>query len=140
MPTDTTAAPASCRTCGRRCTPYRWGACRRCYERMTPGQRAALSRRRVIPGRPQCLHCRVRPQCKPRGLCSVCNDDRQVRDCYAFLTSDKYRTRGTAHSKPQRIPEPTATYPGTPERLAVLEARAAAGECLFHPEDAVREG
>lgn len=33
--------------------------------------------------------------------------------------------------------EPTTALPGTPERVAVLEARVAAGLELFHPEDYV---
>jgi hypothetical protein len=31
---------------------------------------------------------------------------------------------------------PTTAAPGTPEKLAVLESRAAAGLAIFHPADA----
>lgn len=33
-------------------------------------------------------------------------------------------------------PEPTAAAPGTPEKVAVLEARAAKGQRLWNPADA----
>lgn len=35
-------------------------------------------------------------------------------------------------------PSPTTAAPGTPEKLAVMAARYAAGQALFHPDDAIR--
>lgn len=37
---------------------------------------------------------------------------------------------------PSLTPEPTTHPPGSPGKLAVLIARAAAGEVLWHPDDA----
>jgi hypothetical protein len=37
----------------------------------------------------------------------------------------------------RRMPDsPTSAPPGSPEKVAVLEARAARGEILWHPDDA----
>lgn len=36
-------------------------------------------------------------------------------------------------------PEPTAHYPGTPDKVAVLRERAERGEALFSDEDAGRD-
>jgi hypothetical protein len=38
--------------------------------------------------------------------------------------------------EPRPAATPTHARPGSPEKIAVLEARAAAGEALFHPDDA----
>jgi len=35
-------------------------------------------------------------------------------------------------------PSPTTAAPGTPEKLAVMAARYAAGQALFHPDDAIQ--
>ncbi len=38
---------------------------------------------------------------------------------------------------PAPLPEPTPHLPGTPEKLAVIEARGARKQALFHPDDRV---
>lgn len=44
------------------------------------------------------------------------------------------RTPGWEPSR--RLPEPTDALPGTPEKVAVLTKRLAAGQLLWHPLDA----
>jgi hypothetical protein len=45
------------------------------------------------------------------------------------------RRRGK-RKKGHPLPEPTKARPGTPEKVAVLEARARLRQCLWHPCDA----
>ena len=88
--------------------------------------------------RPPCRHCRRRvanPQ--KRGLCWTCYNTPGLRDQYP--STSKYARRGTGRDDDRADPAPTATLPGTPERIEALAARAAAGERLFHPDDATWE-
>lgn len=39
-----------------------------------------------------------------------------------------------------RIPEPTSALPGSPEKVAVMELRRLAGECVRHPQDSRDDG
>lgn len=82
-----------------------------------------------------CRHCFQRNINRPRGLCWRCFYTPGVIDLYP--STSKYARRGIRNfygSAP--FPEPTATLPGTPERVAVYESRAQRGEQLFHPQDA----
>ena len=48
-----------------------------------------------------------------------------------------YGRRGVGNGNHRRpLPEPTDARPGSPEKLAVLARRAAAGKELWHPDDA----
>jgi hypothetical protein len=72
---------------------------------------------------------------RPRGLCWTCYYTAGVKELYP--PTSKYARRGVAnfhHAAP--MPEPTAAPPGTPEKVAVLAARAERGETMFHPDDA----
>jgi hypothetical protein len=87
-----------------------------------------------------CRHCKIRKMYKPRGLCYSCYNS-PVRDFYPPET-----TRGN-HSwclsrKRLAVPaEPTFARPGSPEKIEVMQERAARGEAVFHPEDrSIREG
>lgn len=84
-----------------------------------------------------CLHCqRPRPK-KGRGLCGTCYDQRAVRGRYA---PGAVSTAGAGVCKANaRLPppaRPTRHPPGSEDKVAVMEQRAAAGEMLFHPDDA----
>lgn len=89
------------------------------------------------PVRPPCRHCRRALVCRPRGLCWCCYYAPGVRDRYPVTS--KYGRRGVGDFyRVAPLPDPTAALPGTPKKVAVLAARAAAGTALFHPKDATR--
>jgi hypothetical protein len=95
-----------------------------------------LSARRNPDGsRPACRHCAKRPVTRPRGLCWTCWTSKGVRDLYP--SDSKFARRGTPNfCGPGKEPDPTDFLPGTPDKVAVLEARADRGEDLWHPGDA----
>ena len=85
---------------------------------------------------PKCRHCGVRKVNRPRGMCWGCFYTPGVKGLYAITS--KYARRGVgignAASRPAASP---CTHPqGSPGRIESMAARAAAGESLFHPEDA----
>ena len=83
-----------------------------------------------------CRHCTKRKATRSRGLCWTCFYS-PARALYAADGPQKYARRGVADTyAPRPLPEPTAARPGTPQKLAVIEARAAARLALFHPADA----
>lgn len=82
-----------------------------------------------------CRHCGERVVSRPRRLCWGCYYAPGVRDLYP--TESRYGYRGTGNGNHRcPLPEPTDARPGTPEKLAVLAHRAAAGNELWHPDDA----
>lgn len=82
-----------------------------------------------------CRHCRTRIKSRPRGLCHVCFSDEAVRVLYPPKPGVYLRGR-VGLQPPHAWPDPTAAKPGSPDKVAVLEARAAAGQSLWHPADA----
>lgn len=83
-----------------------------------------------------CAHCGRAKVNRPRGLCWTCYYTPGVRGQYP--SASKYARRGVGnHTGGRALPAPTAARPGTPEKEAVLTARAAAGVQLFHPDDAL---
>lgn len=84
------------------------------------------------PTKPQCAHCRTKPVNRPAGLCWSCYHTPAVRE--------RYRKRwprgfGIDNREPPLPPTPTTARPGTPEKIAVMRARASAGVAIFHPGD-----
>lgn len=77
-----------------------------------------------------CKHCRTRKATQPRGLCWVCYYVPEVRVKYGKRPSKAIPTSGCTPPT-----EPTASLPGSPERVAVMQRRAAAGQLLWHPLD-----
>src|SRR5437763_2693278 len=68
------------------------------------------------------------------GVCVEClekrydlNDDGQCGSCERFFS----------RAVPPAPPWPTDALPGTPEKVAVMAARAASGFAVLHPGDAV---
>jgi hypothetical protein len=90
----------------------------------------------AIAGVRSCQHCRAAVVCRPRGLCWSCYYKPGIRDCYP--SQSKYARRGIPDSQECfNLPaEPTAAQPGTANKVAVMVARAARQEALFHPLDA----
>ena len=87
-----------------------------------------------------CRHCHESTVSRPRGLCWSCYYAPGVRDLYP--STSKYGRRGVGNFNGNApLPAfPTATLPGTPEKLAVLEERARLRQCLWHPQDAAVAG
>lgn len=89
--------------------------------------------------RGECVHCKVTKFLRPRGLCYRCYYTPGVKDQYPSY----WNQRGTP--RPDEDPDfngaakpcqPTASMPGTEEKIRVLMDRVAAKEELHHPEDA----
>lgn len=83
---------------------------------------------------PLCRHCGQHPIARPRRLCWGCYYRPGVRDLYPNPNEQRYGNGvGLAHV---RDCLPTTALPGTPEKLAVFQFRAANRQRLFHPMDA----
>ena len=85
-----------------------------------------------------CGHCKVN---RPRGLCWHCYYTPGLKEQYP--STSKYARRGVGNGVRHNPPlpaEPCLFPPGTPQRLAEVERRAAAGEQLHHPQDADNRG
>lgn len=83
-----------------------------------------------------CRHCHVCTAHRPRGLCWTCYYAPGVRDLYPSTSKYARRGVGNFNGNTPLPPEPTAAKPGTPEKIAVMGARAEAGQQLWHPDDA----
>jgi hypothetical protein len=82
-----------------------------------------------------CRHCHQAKVGRPRGLCWCCYYAPGVRERYP--STSKFARRGIADlTGERRQPIPTEALPGTPEKVAVMCARAARGQSLFHDDDA----
>ena len=72
---------------------------------------------------------------RKRGLCWRCYHSPEVRAAYPVKRAG-CNSRGVGNGNATLPPpSPTAVLPG-PDKVAVLEQRAAAGLCLWHPRDA----
>lgn len=92
-----------------------------------------------LTARANCLHCRRRRAYRWPGLCVPCHRTPEVRALFPVARCAGRGVRDSYATRPLP-PEPTCEVPGTPGKLAVLEARAAAGLQLFHPLDGRWEG
>lgn len=87
----------------------------------------------------KCRHCTIRIAGRPRGLCDRCYYDPLIREQYPPEPNPF-----TRHGVPERLSTPplpdtpTDCEPGTPEKMAVLAARAEAQTELHHPQDRKR--
>jgi hypothetical protein len=83
----------------------------------------------------KCQHCNKGKICRPRGLCFPCYYTPAIRE--RFPSTSKYAYRGVGnHFRLGSLPTPTDAVPGSPEKIEIMAARAAAGEQLHHPRDA----
>lgn len=93
---------------------------------------------RPDPRPTHCRHCTRHKATRSRGLCFGCFITPEVKALYPPSTS-AFNNRGLGHAGFCAAPlpaEPTDALPGTPEKIAVMKARAARGERVFHPRDA----
>jgi hypothetical protein len=81
-----------------------------------------------------CVHCTTPTYSKHTvPLCSGCINDDDI--CNRHRGGRGY-TVGAGINASGRLPEvPTLARPGSPEKVAVLAERAAAGQRLWHPGD-----
>jgi hypothetical protein len=90
-----------------------------------------------MSGRRVCRHCARCAATRPRGLCWACFNDPAVRVLYPTHPTLGRTGVGLSSARSRELPaEPTAAPPGTDDKMAVLEQRAAEGVCLWHPADA----
>lgn len=82
-----------------------------------------------------CVHCCARVVSRPRGLCWPCFHSPGVRSLYAIATNSR-PGHGLGVANEVLPASPTDARPGTPEKVAVMQARAMAGQILSHPDDA----
>ena len=86
------------------------------------------------PARRLCRHCNKVKSNRPRGLCWHCYYCPGVRELYGPVS--KFGRRGiTDFNGCTPLPVPTNVLPGSPEKLALLEQRAALRLSLFHPDE-----
>ncbi len=85
--------------------------------------------RRAAP----CLHCR-RPGQYCRGLCLTCFQSDTIRDLFPKLRSNR-RGVGVGNDDMPVDDAPTEAWPGSEEKIKVMEDRAARGRAIFHPGD-----
>jgi hypothetical protein len=102
--------------------------------RPKPPRRPSPHRR---SGKP-CRHCGASHVTRPKGLCGTCYYTPGVRQLYPSAA----RPHGHGVTRPhdaRPLPDhPTTALPGSPEKIAVLEQRAALGVALWHPLDSRR--
>jgi hypothetical protein len=85
-----------------------------------------------------CRHCGAAPISRPRGLCWSCYNTPDISGRYR--TESVFGQRGVPDFEGEApLPLPTDWPPGSPEYLAILEARASRGQALFHRCDATWE-
>jgi hypothetical protein len=121
-----------CRDCGRAEALAARGRCRRCYVRWKRREKPQAAPVKV------CRHCGTRRANRGRQLCWTCSQTPGVVDLYAplrFDPVDRDDFRGGLE-----LPAAATGYPpGTPGKVAVLEARAGQRVALWHARDAVWE-
>jgi hypothetical protein len=85
--------------------------------------------------KPLCCHCHARPITRRRNLCQACYYTPAIRAATPVV--NYYGKRGVGGSAGPHPPpsRPTKARPGGKGKLAVLAARAQAGQELFHPAD-----
>jgi hypothetical protein len=83
-----------------------------------------------------CRHCQKSKVNRPRGLCWSCYYTPGVKEMYPSTSKFARRGVGNFSGAAPLPPHPTATLPGTPEKLAILMERARLKQSLFHPDDA----
>ena len=76
-----------------------------------------------------------------RGLCQLCHRNTAIRTRYAAAPHTRHGN-GTGSPKGERqLPaSSTAVVPGSPAKILVLQARAQAGQQLWHPLDLRLDG
>jgi hypothetical protein len=94
--------------------------------------------KKLLEGRQGCTHCKTRVAARARGLCWPCSNMPEIRRLYQCQS--KYANRGLGTGRGGRLAdETTDAFPGTPEKLSIMQERAARNEAVCHYGDAQRE-
>lgn len=109
---------------------------RRGPSRGIPRHPSHLSQTERMRGYRRCAHCEERPGVYPGGLCRPCYLDPLIKRRYVGVARDYGLNADTQRYDAPMPGGPTAALPGTPEKIAVMEARNERGEQLHHPLDA----
>lgn len=80
-----------------------------------------------------CRHCGIKPVNRPRGTCWGCYYTPGIRDLYP--STSKFARRGVGSKYTGEPDTPTVVEPGSENKIAEMERRAAEGKSLFHPDD-----
>lgn len=90
--------------------------------------------------RQRCRHCPARcAYLRPRGLCQRCYLRPSIRRLYPTRrnqNSDADRGSGDVCGNRPAPGRKTRAQPGTPDKIAILAARAGRKQALWHPRDA----
>lgn len=110
--------------------------CQRCGCRNESNRKCCGNCLGVLPASPppkRCRHCDSK-RAWARGLCRQCHRDPSILERFP---SSQGEWRSPYEPPPPRRPAalPTSAEPGSPEKVAVLAARYAAGQELWHPLD-----
>lgn len=87
-----------------------------------------------------CRHCKREMRIYGRGLCYTCFTTRSIRVMYPRGSHGGIANvkRGDGVDNARRPAScPTSAQPGSVEKIAVMQWRAAMGEEVFHPQDYV---
>jgi hypothetical protein len=86
----------------------------------------------------KCLHCGAAYPSRPRGLCSRCYDNNEIKEKYPRRsTARHYKDSNRQHRNVP--PQATQAIPGTEEKVKELAWREANHFLLWHPNDCVLE-
>lgn len=137
-PTGASKAPPEkrCRNCTKRKAMNARGLCYLCCAIPAVRERFPLADSQVNahPLGSPCRHCKKAPITRGRGLCWVCGRTPEIRALYAPVS--KYGRQSVDRGGARPLPaHPTDARPGSEEKIRVMEARAARGEQLHHPQD-----
>jgi hypothetical protein len=102
------------------------------------GELAALrpSPPRRFSGKP-CRHCKASHVTRPKQLCWTCYYTPGVRHPYPSAARPSGHGVTRPHDARPLPAHPTTALPGSPEKVAILEQRAALGAALWHPLDSL---
>jgi hypothetical protein len=89
----------------------------------------------LVVVRPKCRNCGSKFVNRPKGLCWNCYYTPGVRERHESTSKYAFRGIGNGMKGGLKACEPTTVKPG-PAKVAVMAARAEAGEALWHPLDA----
>lgn len=85
--------------------------------------------------RANCRHCQTWRVIVARQMCRMCWNNRCVRERYPLIWPQCVPGKGDTFAASKIPAEATRAMPGSAEKIAVMTAREARGESLFHTDD-----
>lgn len=105
--------------------------CRPCAVAATVARNAAARAARPTV----CVHCAARKVARPSGLCAPCYRVPGLKERYRSTHAANRRGAGQGVAAPPPPDAPTWAAPGSAQKIAVMERRAANGRSVAHPDD-----